>query len=157
MHGLGPARSRNVKNVATWFEDNLGAITHNERQFVEHRQELLSIRRSKSLVRQWFEDHIVFPAQGRLSLFRKSPPAAMGAQDRATVYMISDDAIDVVASLALFVVAATMLVLPLWILQTLQEVKLKLAVISVFAISCLAFLNIATVGRPFERLAATAG
>jgi hypothetical protein len=157
MHELGPAAPRNVTNVATWFEDNRGAITYSERQFIEHRQELLSIRRSKSLARQWFEDHIVFPIQGKPALFRKSPPATMGMQDQETVYMINGNAIDVAGSIALFAVAATMLVLPLWILQTLREVESKLAVISAFAISCLAFLNIATIGRPFERIAATAG
>jgi hypothetical protein len=157
MHALGPAPSRNVQNIVTWFEDNRGAITQKERFFIEHQDELVSLHRPKSILRQWFEDYVVFPTKKTLALFRRHPPPMMSMQDQKTVYLISDEAVNLVASIAIFVTAAAMLVLPLWILKTLQDLQWKLIVITVFVVLCLAFLSIATLGRPFERLAATAG
>jgi hypothetical protein len=73
------------------------------------------------------------------------------------VFFIDDEAIDFVASFANFVTVCAMLVLPLWILQALEELRWKLTVITIFVVLCQVFLSVATLGRPFERLAGSAG
>jgi hypothetical protein len=112
----------------------------------------------KSTMRQWFEDQVVYRTRSKLGLFRKHAPlSTTSACDRKSVYTVSDDAIDAFGSFAVFVAASTMLITPLWILQSLDTLQSRLIVITVFAVLCLAFLSLATPGRPFERLAATAG
>ncbi|KAI0134587.1 hypothetical protein BJ170DRAFT_679473 [Xylariales sp. AK1849] len=157
VRSLGTAPVRNVKNIERWFRRNAGAITDLEAQFINHKADLVAVSRPKSILRQWFEHHVVYKSRSALSLFQKLPNSILGPQDQGAVYTISDDAVDFVASIAIFATASAILVLPLWILQTLQKPQWKLAVITIFVFLCLAFLSVATIGRPFEKLTATAG
>jgi hypothetical protein len=99
----------------------------------------------------------VYATRRSLALFKRLPHSSKQIPGNNTNYIISDDAPDRTAHVADFVLTITMLVLPLWILQTLEGLRWKLAIITLFIVLCFAFLTIATQGRPFERLAATAG
>lgn len=129
----------------------------NETAFIQHDGELLSVSRPKSVARQWFEQHIVYSTRAFLGLFRRAAHPHPGLQGTQQVYLFDDSAVDTSASIAIFVMVVIMLITPLWILQKLQEMQSKLVVITIFIILCQAFLTAATMGRPFERLAATAG
>ncbi|KAI3335893.1 hypothetical protein F4824DRAFT_462831 [Ustulina deusta] len=156
MRRLLPAPDRNVRNLQTWFENNEGAILKEETEFIQHRDELISISTPKSTLRQWFEDHIVTRVDV-MGMFKRQTKLNLGTYDQTSVYTFSDDAINTLGSLAVFVVALVMLITPLWILQSLEVLQKKLAAITVFVVVFLAFLTVTTPGHPFERLAASAG
>ncbi|KAI1135031.1 hypothetical protein F5Y05DRAFT_396329 [Hypoxylon sp. FL0543] len=148
---------RNIKNIESWFANNQGAINDEETSFIKHRDDLVSGCKEKSLLRMIFEDQIVLRSKTFLGLFKKEPPPTMSLHDQSKTYQFSDQDIDAFGSVAIFIAALMMLIAPLWILQALVDIHAKLAVITVFIVACLFFLSFAIVGKPFERLAATAG
>ncbi|KAI1172668.1 hypothetical protein F4777DRAFT_495460 [Nemania sp. FL0916] len=159
MRRLSPAPERNIKNLETWFDNNEGAIMEAEKEFIEHRDELISMSSPKSMARKWFEDQILLRADMGLRFLRKKRGqySALGSRDEKSTHVFSDQAMDTLESLAVFLAALVMLVGPLWILERLDTLQRKLIVITVFVFLCLGFLSLATLGRPFEKLAATAG
>ncbi|KAI1270314.1 hypothetical protein F5Y18DRAFT_414113 [Xylariaceae sp. FL1019] len=159
MRQLVQAPKRNIRNIEGWFEENEGAIMKKETEFIRHRDDAVSMSTtSKSTARRWFEDRIISRANIKIGLFRKQMPNdARLNNHQSTMFVFNDGTVDVFESLAVFLTATAMLIAPLWILDSLDNLRLKLAVITVFVILCLGFLSIAALGRPFEKLAATAG
>ncbi|KAI1329058.1 hypothetical protein F5Y16DRAFT_367292 [Xylariaceae sp. FL0255] len=159
MRKIVQAPKRNIRNIEGWFEDNEGAIMEDETKFIRHRDEIICMSTPKSTARRWFEDQIICRANGKLGLFRKQQHDGTKFSNRnlSTMYTFNDKAVDVFESLAVFLTATAMLIAPLWILDSLSSLRLKLVVITVFVILCLGFLSLTALGRPFEKLAATAG
>ncbi|KAI0855869.1 hypothetical protein F4860DRAFT_529870 [Xylaria cubensis] len=155
MRRLFPASDRNVRNIKMWLKNNEGAILKEETEFIQHHDDLISISTPKSTLRRWFEDRVVKHAYIR-GLFRRKS-LQLGAYDNTSIYTFSDDAVNTFGSVAVFITALVMLITPLWILQSLGKLQMKLAVITVFVVAFIAFLTVTTPGRAFERLAATAG
>jgi len=50
-----------------------------------------------------------------------------------------------------------LLLIPLWVLQAMNDVKAVLGVISVFVLGFTILVHIITIARPYETLAATTG
>ncbi|KAI0409114.1 hypothetical protein F4802DRAFT_232628 [Xylaria palmicola] len=159
MRRLFPASERNVDNIKTWLDNNDGAIMEAETQFIQHADELISISAPKSAVRQWFEDQIVLRMPTRLGLFKLKAHShsPLSPHGEITTYTFSDRAIELFGHAMVFLVASAMLIAPLWILGSMNTLEQKLGVITGFVLLCLGFLSLTTLGRPFERLAATAG
>ena len=155
VQSLSPAPQRNIRNIQQWFIQNNGAIVDYETSFIEHTEELIAFSQPKAALRRWFEDRIMYPTRHRLRLFRS---ATRGRDDgKGTTYVFNDNAVDDFGAVAVFAAAIAMLIAPLWILKRLENLDYKLAVITSFLFVFLLFLTSATLGRPFERLAATAG
>jgi hypothetical protein len=155
---LFPAPERNIKNIQSWLENNQGALADNEASFIEHRDELISVSEPKAVARQWFEDNVIYHTRQSLRLFHKTPvQSRLSDRDQQAIYTTDKPTIDAFGSVAVFAGAAIMLIAPLWILQTLSDLHLRLAVITAFLFACLVFMSFATLGGPFERLAVTAG
>lgn len=76
------------------------------------------------------------------------------ARDNVTYY--SAERMDKFASGVIVGVGAAMLIAPLWILQGLSTMTMKLTVITVFVSVFLIVLSFAMVAKPFEALGATA-
>ncbi|KAK7932267.1 hypothetical protein PG985_002979 [Apiospora marii] len=151
------APSWNVNNVQNWFRNNPGAIMPDESTFPDHKTELLSLSSDGgTFARRFFENSVLYPIGKSTSLFTKTP-RFMTPRDAKNVHIFSDEATETVATAGTFFVAALMLITPLWILQAIQSMHLKLGVITIFIVVFLGFLTYATTGRAFERLAATAG
>ncbi|KAI6080504.1 hypothetical protein F4821DRAFT_251384 [Hypoxylon rubiginosum] len=157
LKNMPRAPERNIRNIKSWFATNHGAIMEKETRFIDVQDDLVSGCKEKTRLRQLFEDQVILRTHSFIGLFSKRPPPSMSPQDRDEVYHFSDQAVDVFESVAVFVAALLMLIAPLWILQALEEVYPKLAVITGFVMGFLLFLSLATLGRPFEILAATAG
>ncbi|KAK7932555.1 hypothetical protein PG985_003267 [Apiospora marii] len=157
VRSLGSAPNRNVKNLDAWFKNNRGAIMESETNFIQHTGELIAVSQPKSTLRQWFELRIVYGTRSCFSLFRRTRRTKMSRRDQEDTYVFSNESLDAFSTIATFAVALAMLVAPLWVLQSLQALHLKLVVITGFVVLCLLFLTFATLGRPFERLATTAG
>lgn len=63
---------------------------------------------------------------------------------------------DSFASAVIVFVGASILITPIWILQAIESVQQKLAVITAFVLAFLLILSFAMVSKPFEALGATA-
>lgn len=63
---------------------------------------------------------------------------------------------DAFASAVIVFVGASILVTPIWILQAINNLQTKLAVITAFVLVCLLILSFVMVSKPFEALGATA-
>ncbi|OTA97450.1 hypothetical protein M434DRAFT_391911 [Hypoxylon sp. CO27-5] len=157
LRNMATAPKRNIKNIESWFTVNQGAIMDEETCFIKHQDDLVSSCREKSFLRNFFEERIVLRTKAFLGLFRTQPPPTMSLHDQSRTYHFSDKGIDAFGSIAIFIAALVMLIAPLWILQALEDIHSKLAVITSFVVTCLFCLSFGTVGRPFEKLAATAG
>ncbi|KAJ8133125.1 hypothetical protein O1611_g509 [Lasiodiplodia mahajangana] len=157
MRGLYSASKANVNNIKNWLYNNNGAIMEAETRFLHYQNELVSFRAPKSNLRQWFEKRVVsYPKLGVFGVksHQRSP---LSPHAEITTYTFSDKAIEIFGSSMVFAVASAMLIAPLWILLSLRTLEQKLGVITLFIFLCLGFLSLTTLGRPFERLAATAG
>ncbi|KAK8085716.1 hypothetical protein PG997_006987, partial [Apiospora hydei] len=147
----------NVNNLRNWFINNRGAIMQNESTFPDHEAELLSLSSgSNTFARRYFQNHVLYPIGKATKLFTKTP-RFMTPRDAKNVHMFSDESTETFVTASLFFAAVLMLITPLWILQAIQSMQLKLGVITAFIVVFLGFLTYATTGRAFERLAATAG
>ncbi|KAK8014842.1 hypothetical protein PG990_008138 [Apiospora arundinis] len=153
------ASSWKVRNVRNWFRNNRGAIMENESTFANHEAELLSVAGgdgSSTVARRFFQNKVLYPIGKSTNFFTKQP-RFMTPRDAKNVHVFSDEAVEKVVTASLFFAAVLMLITPLWALQALQSLQLKLGVITVFIVVFLGFLTYCTTGRAFERLAATAG
>lgn len=158
VRGLFPAPKRNIRNIEAWLENNHGAIMADEADFISHHDDLMSVSKPKAILRQWFEEKVVYRSHDGLKLFHRPPKRhTLSARDQKETYIVGEDAIEAFGSVAVFAAATTMLIVPLWLLQMLKSMRLRLAVITVFVFLFVAFISCGTLGRPFERLAATAG
>ncbi|KAK2608366.1 hypothetical protein QQS21_003051 [Conoideocrella luteorostrata] len=157
-HSLLPAPKRNIRNIEAWLTNNPGTIAADEADFINHRDELVSISKPKSIMRQWFEETVVLHTRDGLKLFRRSSKRAhLNNRDQREACIASDDSIETLGSMTVFVADTSMLIVPLWRLQLFKNLQAKLVVITTFLFVCLTILSCATLGRPFKRLAATAG
>ncbi|KAK9414261.1 hypothetical protein SUNI508_02360 [Seiridium unicorne] len=91
-----------------------------EADFINHRDELVAISTPKSPLRRYFVSYFAYPIRKCLGLFRRIPHPSMQSRSQSDVYLIRDGAVDIFASIAIFIVVTAMFVVPLWILQTLQ-------------------------------------
>ncbi|KAI1300028.1 hypothetical protein F5Y03DRAFT_364809 [Xylaria venustula] len=157
MRCLYSASKANVNNIKNWLGNNDGAIMEAETKFINHEDELISFRAPKLNLRYWFEKQIVSYAKFRVFGVKPHQRSPLSPHDEITTYTFSDKAIEIFGSSMVFAAASAMLIAPLWILLSLRTLEQKLGVITLFILLCLGFLSLTALGRPFERLAATAG
>src|SRR5687768_3957357 len=148
-----PAPKRNIKNIESWIETNRGALAANEASFISHCDELVSISEPKAALLQWFEDNIIYSTRQSLKLFHKPlEKTELSLRDQQSMYIVNESTFHAFGSFAVFAAATVMLIVPLWVLQSLKSLHSRLAVITAFLFVCLLFLSFATLGRTFERL-----
>ncbi|ENH75749.1 hypothetical protein FOC1_g10003911 [Fusarium oxysporum f. sp. cubense race 1] len=152
-----PQRASLIADIAQKLEtNNPGAIMESESAFLTHNDELISIWKEKPPLRRVFEQYFVSSYGEVMGLFKKDA-RRMESHDRATTYIYSDAAIDNFAFVVMLATTLVMLIAPMWILQNLSSANGKLGVITAFAIVWLGLVSYAANGRPFEKLAVTAG
>ncbi|KAK6082936.1 hypothetical protein SCUP515_02170 [Seiridium cupressi] len=144
------APKRIVRNIRTWLANNNQPIAMNEIEFLRADDLITVAATQKSYVRLSFERWVLGPIFWLYGLFKKNNI------DTATVYG-KDEPIDVLASISVFFAALIMLVGPLWALFFVENMLKRLGVITSFVAILLLFLTSATLARPFEILAVTAG
>jgi hypothetical protein len=112
----------------------------------------------KSAARRLFERWVLCPTQGLFGSFKgRIGHKPEEAYLKPTTVYGRDEPVDVLASCAVFVTVLSMLIAPLWILAFVEDVTKKLAVITAFTIVLVGILTAATLAKPFETLAVTAG
>ncbi|KAK8085703.1 hypothetical protein PG997_006974 [Apiospora hydei] len=125
----------NINNINTWLSNNNYPIEDAEVEFLKAKDLVTVARSQKGL----------FGLLGE----RNGP-------EGTNVYG-SDEPVDAIASASVFVVGMVMLIAPLWILAVTHGMFERLGVITAFIAVLLGVLTSATLAKPFEILAATAG
>lgn len=139
------ASQRSIRNIRIWLSDNYSPIHPLEAEFINKPSDLVSLARSPKPPFQRLVEQLIF-VPARL-FYGSTPPHGL------------NDAVDTLASLMIFLVAAAMLVAPLWILAmvVVEDPFDRLATVTGFLVLFLAMFTWGTLARPFEILAATAG
>lgn len=76
--------------------------------------------------------------------------------DAKQISYYSDERMDRFTSAVLLVIGVVMLITPIWILEALNGIRYKLAVITIYVFVFLLILSLAMYTKPFEALGATA-
>ncbi|KAK8121796.1 phytase [Apiospora sp. TS-2023a] len=153
------APRRDIKNIANWhYNHGDQAIANEERQYIQHTSDLISItEKDKTPLRQFIDSSRwlrTLPIWRQLS--RSGDNTTPQHDSDGDVSYYSDKRINKFTSLAIVLIGIAMLLTPIWILQALQSPTAKLVVITVFILVFLITLSYAMVTKPFEALGAAA-
>jgi hypothetical protein len=150
-----PAFKQDLKSVRNWHYNHGGvAISEDEQRYLDHELDLFCVvPKEKTPLRRLLDRSRKF----RIHPFWKSKEAPeLPVYDQDVITYTSDKRIDRFITVVIVGVGTVMLLVPMWILQALQNNYYKLAVITAFIVIFLGLLSYATVAKPFETLAATA-
>ncbi|KAK7943546.1 uncharacterized protein PG986_012659 [Apiospora aurea] len=141
----------NINNINTWLSNNCYPIEDAEVESLKAKDLIPVARSQKSLLRQLFEEYVLIPTRGLFGLLgeRNGP-------EQTNIYG-SDEPMEAIASASVFVVGMVTLIAPLWTLSVTHDMFKRLGVITAFIAVLLGVLTSATLAKPFEILAATAG
>ncbi|OTA81341.1 hypothetical protein M434DRAFT_54012, partial [Hypoxylon sp. CO27-5] len=148
------APMRDVKNIKRWHKNyqNL-AIDEDEQSYLDHDDLVCLSRRDKPPLRQVIDNSLRLRT---LSIWRDKSRVSTQAQSLENVSYFSEKKMNMFVSAVITTIGTALLLVPLWILQTLDSSKMKLVVITVFIFVFLVVLSSALVTKPFEALGATA-
>ncbi|KAI0811386.1 hypothetical protein GGR55DRAFT_678214 [Xylaria sp. FL0064] len=148
------APSRDVKSLRTWHNNHQNvAIDEEEHRYLEEDQDLIRLRsRDKTPLRNWIDNSL---ALRTLSIWKKQS-RAIPEYDANNVSYYSNTGMDAFASAVIVLIGASILITPIWILQAIENLQMKLAVITAFVLVFLLLLSFVMVSKPFEALGATA-
>lgn len=129
-----------------------------ESKFAAHTEDLIAIHeRPRSMVRRFCDPWIARLSRSLLRIVRRNESLQPDSVNEETVYSSDDDVVDLYANTITFGVGLSLLVAPLWILQTLKNLQWKLGVITICIVIFVLVLALATTGTPNQIMAATAG
>ncbi|KAI1750238.1 hypothetical protein F4782DRAFT_509773 [Xylaria castorea] len=148
------APSRDVKSLRTWHANHQNmAIDEDEFRYLEQNQDLIRLRSNdKPPLRNWIDNSL---ALRTLSIWKKQS-RAVPDYEASNVSYYSNTSLDAFASAMIVFVGASLLIIPIWILQAIENLQIKLAVITAFVLVFLLVLSFVMVSKPFEALGATA-
>ncbi len=92
----------------------------------------------------------------RTLVFWRHKEGDIPSYDAGEVAYYSDQRINRFLSGIITVIGVAMLITPIWILQAIERLQMKLVVITIFLFVFLIVLSFAMVTKPFEALGATA-
>ncbi|KAI0545138.1 hypothetical protein F4679DRAFT_562196 [Xylaria curta] len=148
------APSRDIKSLQTWHANHQNrAIDDEEQRYLEHNQDLIRLEfNNKTPLRNWIDSSL---ALRTLSIWKKQSRAAP-KYEASNVSYYSNTCMDSFASGTIIFIGASLLITPIWILQAIEYLQIKLAVITAFVLVFLLVLSFVMVSRPLEALGATA-
>lgn len=145
--------NRDRKNLRNWHGNHdLAAIDKDEQKYLDH-DDLVSVAyMEKTPLRKAIDSSLRL----RTLPIWKNKEVEAPDYDAQEVSYYSDKRMDAFASAMITAIGVTMLITPIWILQSMKDLKSKLAVITAFIFVFLLVLSLAMVAKPFEALGATA-
>ncbi|ETS82154.1 hypothetical protein PFICI_07156 [Pestalotiopsis fici W106-1] len=150
------ASNRDVKNIRNWHENHgFEAIARCEQNYLSLDNDLVSVsHKTKTPLRRVIDGSFRLRT---LSFWKdKKREPSLPLYDDKYISYYSDKRIDGFVSGFIVCVGLLMLIAPIWILQSLQTLPMKLAVITIFIVAFLLIMSFAMVAKPFEALGATA-
>ncbi|KAK7755882.1 hypothetical protein SLS62_002169 [Diatrype stigma] len=149
------APKRDVKSINNWhFNHDYRAIDGDEQKYLEHTDDLICVvQKDKTPLRKAIDNSLRLRT---LPLWRYKKDTPMPEYDAAHLVYFKDERMDRFASVLIVSVGMVMLVTPLWILQSMAVLDMKLVVITVFVSVFLLVSSYFMAAKPFEALGATA-
>ena len=147
------APKRDVKSIRNWhYNHGNFAILDKEHEYLESDDLFCVHQKDKTPLRHVIDSSRRFRT---MRLWRRKN-AKVPEYEASDVTYYSVQRIDRFASAVIVIIGLTLLIIPLWILQALDNLTLKLATITLFIFVFLLILSFAMVSKPFEALGATA-
>ncbi|KAI0539624.1 hypothetical protein GGR58DRAFT_463552 [Xylaria digitata] len=148
------APSRDVKNLRTWHSNHQNvAIDEEEHRYLEENQDLIRLRSSdKTPLRNWIDNSL---ALRTLSIWKKHSQV-IPKYEASNISYYSNTSMDAFASAMIVFTGASILITPIWVLQAIESLQIKLAAITGFVLVFLLLLSFVMVSKPFEALGVTA-
>ncbi|KAN0089943.1 hypothetical protein V8E51_018522 [Hyaloscypha variabilis] len=144
---LQPATGAQVQNVRNWFHNNVNAVSIEEQDYIQHKNDLFSLSRNyKTQVQRLFEAIHFLHFLRRIFRKKYSDETRFGG----------DHAVRWFADTVVICLGLIMLYAPMWWLEWVQEGTTQLAIITCFVFVFAIALRAISDGKPFEVLAATA-
>lgn len=154
MRKYSAAPRRVVKSIRNWhYNYDHAAINQEEQKYLDFEKDLISVTpRDKTPIRQLIDNSHRLRT---LAIWRQKD-TEVPDHGAAYVSYYSDKRMDEFASSFIVTAGVIMLIVPLWILQSLESPTYKLVVITLFIFAFLLTLSFAMAAKPFEALGATA-
>jgi hypothetical protein len=146
------ADKANITSLENWHYNNKGVIEKREKEYISQKDVFALFPRSMEPLRRFLEHWDAFVLS---PLWRKTPDPSLPSYERQRVLYMEDGKIDVFITLVLSLICLTMLIAPLWILNFIDPVLVKLGVITAFIV--VFFIALVTNAKPSDTLVATAG
>ncbi|KAJ4263347.1 hypothetical protein NW762_006165 [Fusarium torreyae] len=147
------APQRDIESIQNWhYNHGSVAVASEEQKYLDQDDLFCVLQKDKTPLRRLIDRSYRLRT---LRLWRHSEDN-VPEYDTSNVSYYSDRRIDRFASGVIVTIGMCLLILPLWILQALGNLKMKLGVITIFVFVFLLILSLAMVSKPFEALAATA-
>ena len=142
-----------IANLKTWHTNHHNAILGEEIAYIDQDEDLTTIVPiSKTPLRRYLERMEWFQTS---SWFRRLPTQPSLVDDE-TLYYHSDESVQAFDSGLVMLIGLVMLLAPIWILNAVKGTSDRLRVITVFVTAFLLLLQVVTIAKPSETLAATA-
>ena len=153
MKNLPRAPERDVKSIRNWhYNHGRAAIGTEEQTYLEKSDLIRVVHEERTPLRQIIDSSLKLRT---LSIWRSKedkPPD----YDADHVSYYSSKRIDGFASSIIVIIGVIMLITPIWVLQALSTLSMKLGMITLFISVFLLLVSFAMVTKPFEALGATA-
>jgi hypothetical protein len=150
---LTKAPERDVKSLRHWHYNHSNVAIAPEEQTYLNKDDLVRVvHEDRTPLRRVIDSSLRLRTLPIWRLRKHEAPA----YDAEYVSYYSDKRIDGFASTMIVTIGATMLIAPIWILQALNTLTMKLGVITIFILVFLLLISFAMVSKPFEALGATA-
>ncbi|KAF7515143.1 hypothetical protein G7054_g14738 [Neopestalotiopsis clavispora] len=157
LRKLSPAPKKDIKSVKNWhFNHDHAAIAAAEQKYLDHDSDLFTLApmEGRSPLRQVIDNSLRLRTLGLWSVEKAN--SAVPDYDSGNISYYSNKRIDAFVSGLIVLIGITMLITPIWILQSLNNMQSKLVVITIFIFVFLLVLSLAMVAKPFEALGTTA-
>ncbi|KAL5334669.1 hypothetical protein BJX70DRAFT_350980 [Aspergillus crustosus] len=155
-----PVEEKDINSLRNWHHNHDGAITAEERKYVEKNDLFVLVPKDRSPLRRLLE------RSSRFRFFRlwktsncknnDKPNPELPFHTQQHIHYSSDKRIDRFVTLTTIATGLIMIIAPIWILAYTDPAACKLAVITVFIFLFLTLVSLGTNAKPYESLAATA-
>ncbi|KAM7215586.1 hypothetical protein V8F06_009053 [Rhypophila decipiens] len=158
MKKLPSAPARDAKSIRNWhYNLDNAAIAREEQTYLDKSDLIRLVKQERTPLRKVIDSSLRLRT---LPLWKTKKddeePTALPNYNVGQVSYYSNQRIDNFASSMIVLIGVAMLIAPIWILQALVTLELKLAIITVFICVFLLLVSFAMVAKPFEALGATA-
>ncbi|KAL3479502.1 hypothetical protein BJX99DRAFT_222235 [Aspergillus californicus] len=148
------APKKDIKSLKNWFYNHDGAITPEERRYIEKDDLFALVPKDRSPLRRLLERSSSF----RFSRLwkRNKPDSELPFHIQQHVHYSSDKRMDRFVTLTTIATGLIMIIAPIWILAYTDPAAFKLAVITIFNFLFLTLVSLGTNAKPYESLTVTA-
>ncbi|VUC33306.1 unnamed protein product [Clonostachys rosea] len=153
LNQLDPAAERDIQSIVSWhWNHNDMAIVEEERKYLSHDDLVCPVPKAKTPLRRLLDKS---ERLRTLAMWRGKDAKPRGYDEKHLPYY-SDKRMDRLTSAILLTAGVVMLITPMWILEAVDGIRVKLAVITAYVFVTLLMSSLTMSSKPFEALGATA-